>query len=54
MEFFAHSHTEMIGTCMQLSEVVPLWKKQLIESYEGDEELQQLIAESIIDVMGPR
>lgn len=54
IEVTTGSQTELIDACMQLSEVVPQWKEQIIESYEGDEDIQQLIAESAVNLQGPR
>lgn len=37
-----------------MTKVIPQWKEQLIESYEGDEEIHKLIAESAVDLQGPK
>lgn len=45
---------EILSSCYQLSEVVPLWKEQIEESYEGDEEIQDLISKLVVDKSGPQ
>lgn len=43
-----------MGNCSQLTEVIPLWKEQIIDSYTGDMEMQELITEATVDKSGPK
>lgn len=48
------SQFQLEGSCAQLSEVIPNWKLQIGESYDGDPEMQTLIAATTLDQSGPQ
>lgn len=48
------SKLEIIGACNQMTTVVPLWMEQLLASYEGDEDLKEIISEAVITKAGPQ
>ncbi|KAL8135501.1 hypothetical protein AgCh_010225 [Apium graveolens] len=48
------ANIEIIKTCFNISEVVPRWMEQIKGSYEGDAEMQELIAILTVDKSGPQ
>ena len=47
-------HFEIVAYCHQLSEVVPKWMSQIENSYEGDSEIQEIVAAITVDKGGPQ
>lgn len=48
------SAVEFMAENAQITEVVPLWMEQIEGSYEGDEEIQNIITELTVDKSGPK
>lgn len=54
VELTADSQLFLEESCYQLTAIVPTWKEQLIDSYSGDTEVQNIIATVAIDKSGPQ
>lgn len=48
------SQVEILGAIHQLSVVTPLWMEQIISSYEGDTDVEEIITKEAIDTSGPQ
>lgn len=54
MKLTSDTKIELLGNCNQLTAVVPLWMEQIVDSYEGDTEVKDLITEAAIIKGGPQ
>lgn len=48
------SQLELEGNCHQLTSVIPMWMEEISRSYEGDQEIQDLMTEALVTKAGPQ